>query len=160
AGVVGGEGKGEGMGDGRAWIHGADQRIELQTLGARDLSRSPSARLAAERAIAMAGMGSAAEVDLVELSAATPVEELILCEALGIDAERSSPATNPSGGPLVGHPLMMTGLIRLGEAFRQLSGQAGEHAVAGARRAVAHATNGHCLQQNLFWVLGSERRWT
>ena len=47
-----------------------------------------------------------------------------------------------------------------GEAFRQLAGQAGEHAVAGARRAIAHATNGHCLQQNLFWVLGTERRWT
>jgi hypothetical protein len=25
---------------------------------------------------------------------------------------------------------------------------------------VAHATQGHCLQQNIVWVLGSERRWT
>src|SRR5213594_513340 len=158
--VLAAEGKAERMCDRPAWIHGTDQRIELQTLGARDLSRSPSARLAAERALAMAGVRSAAEVDLVELSAATPVEELILSEALGIDAASSSPTVNPSGGPLVGHPLMMTGLIRIGEVFRQLAGQAGEHAVAGARRAIAHATNGHCLQQNLFWVLGTERRWT
>jgi hypothetical protein len=53
---------------------------------------------------------------------------------------------------------MMTGLVRLGEAFRQLAGKAGEHAVSGARRAIAHATQGHCLQQNLFFVLGSEKR--
>src|SRR6266403_1562298 len=97
--VLAAEGKAERMCDRPAWIHGTDQRIELQTLGARDLSRSPSARLAAER-------------------------------ALDIDAAPSSPTVNPSGGPLVGHPLMMTGLIRLGEAFRQLAGQAGEHAVA------------------------------
>jgi hypothetical protein len=55
---------------------------------------------------------------------------------------------------------MMTGLVRLGEAFRQLSGRAGDRTVPGARRAVAHAAQGHCLQQNLFFVLGSERRWT
>ena len=67
---------------------------------------------------------------------------------------------NPSGGPLCGHPLMMTGLIRLGEAFRQLAGRAGAHAVPNVRRAIAHAAQGHCLQQNLFFVLGSERRWT
>jgi acetyl-CoA C-acetyltransferase len=54
---------------------------------------------------------------------------------------------------------MMTGLIRLGEAFRQLSGRAGDHAVPGARRAIAHAAQGHCLQHNLFFVLGTERRW-
>ena len=53
---------------------------------------------------------------------------------------------------------MMTGLIRLGEAFRQLSGRAGAHAVSNARRAIAHATQGHCLQHNLVWVLCGERR--
>jgi acetyl-CoA acetyltransferase len=55
---------------------------------------------------------------------------------------------------------MSTGLIRLGEVFRQLAGQAGERAVPGVRRAVAHAAQGHCLQQNVVWVLGAERRWT
>jgi acetyl-CoA C-acetyltransferase len=72
----------------------------------------------------------------------------------------SGPVINPSGGPLCGHPLMMTGLIRLGEAFRQLSGTAGAHQVEGATRALAHATSGHCLQQNLLFVLGTERRWS
>jgi acetyl-CoA acetyltransferase len=108
----------------------------------------------------MAGIGSARDVDLVELLAATPAEELILCEALGLAAQAAKPVLNPSGGALCGNPVMSTGLIRLGEVFRQLSGRAGERAVPGARRAVAHAAQGHCLQQNVVWVLGSERRWT
>jgi hypothetical protein len=49
---------------------------------------------------------------------------------------------------------MMTGLIRLGEVFRRLG------AGSGARRGIAHATQGHCLQQNLVFVLGNERRWS
>ena len=107
----------------------------------------------------MAGLGSGREVDVVELCATTPAEELILREALGIEAGDRA-VVNPSGGPLCGHPLMMTGLIRLGEAFRQLSGRAGAHAVPNVGRAIAHAAQGHCLQQNLFFVLGRERRWT
>jgi acetyl-CoA acetyltransferase len=153
------EGKAEAMCARPAWIHGVDQRVELQTLGARDLTRSAGARLAAAKALGMAGLRDAGDVDVVELSAATPVEEYLLLDALGLDARAPRPARNPSGGPLVGHPLMMTGLIRLGEAFRQLSGRAGGHAVPGARRAIAHAANGQCLQQNLFFVLGDERRW-
>jgi len=149
--VLAAEGKAEAMCDRPAWIHGADQRIELQTLGARDLTRSAGATLAAEKALAMAGVGRAGDVDVVELCATTPTEELILCDALGLEAHASS--LSPSGGPLCGHPIMMTGLIRLGEAFRQVSGR------ARARRALAHAAQGHCLQHNLFFVLGAERRW-
>ncbi len=156
--ILAAEGKAERLCERPAWIHGVDQRIEMQTLGARDLSRSAGARLAAEKALAMAGLGSARDVDVVELWATTPTEELILAEALNLGTN-GGPAVNPSGGPLCGHPLMMTGLIRLGEAFRQLAGRAGAHAVPSARRAIAHAAQGHCLQQNLFFVLGSERRW-
>jgi hypothetical protein len=55
---------------------------------------------------------------------------------------------------------MSTGLIRLGEVFRQLAGQAGARQVPHATRAIAHAAQGHCLQHNLVWVLGTTRRWT
>jgi acetyl-CoA acetyltransferase len=158
--ILAAEGKAETLCDRPAWIHGVDHRTEMQTLGARDLSRSASARLAAEKAFTMAGLRQAADVDFVELSAATPAEELILCEALGLDARAARPVMNPSGGPLCGHPIMMTGGIRLGEAFRQLAGRAGPRAVTGARRGIAHATQGHCLQHNLVWVVGSERRWS
>jgi len=161
--VLAAEGKAETLCDRPAWIHGTHHISELQTIGARDLTRSASARLAAEKALAMAGLASAREVDLVELLATNPVEELILLDALGLEARSgggSGPAINPSGGPLCAHPIMSTGSIRLGEAFRQLAGRAGERQVAKAARAIAHGAQGHCLQQNVVFVLGSERRWS
>jgi len=157
--VLAAEGKAERLCDRPVWIQGVDHRVELQSLGARDLTRSPGARLAAEQALAMAGVARARDVDVVELMAVTPVEELILCEAFGLDPPASRPALNPSGGALCAHPIMNTGLLRLGEAFRQLAGRAGARTVAGAARAIAHAAQGHCLQQNIVWVLGTERRW-
>jgi len=158
--VLAAEGTAERLCDRPAWIHGVEQRTELQTLGARDLTRSPGAQLAAEQAYAMAGIGSAGDADVVELMALTPVEELILHDALGVDARTAAARVNPSGGALCAHPTMSTGLIRLGEAFRQLAGRAGARQVPDARRAVVHVQQGHCLQQNLVWVLGRERRWT
>ena len=158
--VMAAEGKAEQLCERPAWIHGVDHRSELQSIGARDLSHSAGAARAAERAFKMAGIGSARDVDLVELLATNPAEELIVCEALGVNARAAAPVVNPSGGALCGHPIMSTGLTGLGEGFRQLAGQAGERAGPGARRAVAHAAQGHCLQQNVVWVLGAERRWT
>lgn len=143
-----------------AWIQGVDHRSELQSIGSRDLTRAAGARLAAEEAYRMAGIAGARDTQVAEILATNPVEELILCEALGIDPSGDGPAVNPSGGPLCAHPIMNTGGIRLGEAFRQLAGRAGERGVAGATRALAHGAQGHCLQQNVVWVLGTERRWT
>jgi acetyl-CoA acetyltransferase len=157
--VLAAEGRAERLCDKPVWIHGADHRAELQSLGARDLTHSPGAKLAAEQAYAMAGLARARDVDVVELMATNPVEELILCEALGLDPDAPAPVLNPSGGALCAHPIMSTGLVRLGEAFRQLAGRAGERGVRGAKRAIAHAAQGHCLQQNVVWVLGTERRW-
>ncbi|MEW6269045.1 MAG: lipid-transfer protein [Thermodesulfobacteriota bacterium] len=162
--VLAAEGKAERMCDRPAWIHGVDHRIELQTIGARDLTRSASTELAAQNALGMAGLKSAREADVVELGATTPVEELILRDALGLSpgvgGKDDGPAVNPSGGPLCANPLMNTGLLRLAEGFRQLSGRAGARSVSGAKSAVVHASAGHCLQQNIVWVLGTERRWT
>lgn len=158
--VLAAEGTAERLCDRPVWVHGVDHRTELQSIGARDLSRSAGTALAASKAMAMAGLAAARDVDLVELLATNPAEELILCEAMGLDPRAASPALNPSGGALCAHPIMSTGVVRLGEVFRQLAGRAGDRAVPGARRAIAHAAQGHCLQQNVVWVLGSERRWT
>jgi len=157
--ILAAEGKAEKLCDRPVWIQGVDHRTEMQTIGARDLSRSVSTQMAAQKAFAMAGLTAVSNVDVAELSAATPAEELILCEALGIDSTGTRPVINPSGGPLCGNPIMMTGGIRLGEAFRQLAGRASERAVAGAQRAIAHGTQGHCLQHNIVWIVGTERRW-
>jgi acetyl-CoA acetyltransferase len=121
-----------------AFITGIDHRIETHALGARDLAVSPSTALAGERA----GVG-AKKVDVAELHAPYAHQELILTEALGLG---DAVTVNPSGGALAANPLMSAGLIRIGESARAVwSGQ--------ADRAVAHATSGPCLQQNLVCVL-------
>jgi acetyl-CoA acetyltransferase len=124
-----------------AWITGIDHRIETHALGARDLTRSSSTTTAAE----MAGVGEG-PVDVAELHAPYAHQELILAEALGLG---DGVSINPSGGALAANPLMSAGLIRIGEAAARI-------ASGSAHRAVAHATSGPCLQQNLVCVLEGE----
>jgi acetyl-CoA acetyltransferase len=123
------------------WIRGIDTRIEPQSLGVRDLTRSASTEIAGVKA----GVHKGA-VDFAELHAPYSHQELILRAALGL-GERV--AINPSGGALAAHPLMAAGLVRIGEAAARI--MAGE-----GNRAVAHATQGPCLQQNLVCVLEGE----
>ncbi|MEV7236940.1 thiolase domain-containing protein [Streptomyces sp. NPDC051020] len=124
-----------------AWIRGIDHRIEAHSLGVRDLTDSPSTRLAAERAGAFEG-----PVDTAELHAPFTSQEVVLRRALGLDTGVN---VNPSGGALAANPVMAAGLIRLGEAAARI--QRGE-----SDRALAHATSGPCLQQNLVAVLEGE----
>jgi acetyl-CoA acetyltransferase len=121
-----------------AWIRGIDHRIEPCSLGARDLTRSPSTSLAGARA----GVG-AAPVDVAELHAPFTHQEVILRDALGLGADVD---VNPSGGALAANPIMVAGLTRVGAAAQRIMD-------GSARRAVAHATSGPCLQQNLVCVL-------
>ena len=123
------------------WITGIDHRIETHALGARDLTSSPSTAKAAE----VSGVGDG-PVDVAEIHAPFAHQEIIVKEALGLDV---GVTINPSGGPLAANPIMSAGLIRIGEAAARISsGQ--------AHRAVAHATSGPCLQQNLVCVLEGE----
>jgi acetyl-CoA acetyltransferase len=124
-----------------AWIRGIDHRIEPHSIGARDLTRSPSSALAAQKA----GLSSG-RVDVAEIHAPFTHQEIILRDALGLGEEVD---VNPSGGALSGNPMMVAGLLRIGEAARRILDGT-------ARRAVAHATSGPCLQQNLVCVLEGE----
>ncbi|MFF9850837.1 thiolase domain-containing protein [Streptomyces litmocidini] len=124
-----------------AWIRGVDHRIEAHSLGVRDLTDSPSTRLAAERAGAFDR-----PVDTAELHAPFTSQEVVLRKALRLD---DSVRVNPSGGALAANPVMAAGLIRLGEAAARI--HRGE-----SDRALAHATSGPCLQQNLVAVLEGE----
>ena len=122
------------------WIRGIDHRIEPHHPGMRDLTLCPSAALAARKA----GVDPA-RIDVAELHAPFTHQEWILREALGLPP---SVRINPSGGALAANPMMVAGLVRIGEAAEQI--RAGR-----ARRALAHATQGHCLQQNLVcWLEG------
>ncbi|MBW2393183.1 MAG: thiolase domain-containing protein [Deltaproteobacteria bacterium] len=106
-----------------AWIRGIEHICEPQDLGVRDLKRSRSTEIAAEKAGVRAG-----KIDVAELSAPFTHQEILVERALGLGSETS---INPSGGALAGNPIM----------------------AVSADRAVAHATSGPCLQQNLICVL-------
>ena len=124
-----------------AWITGIDHRSETHALGARDLSESTSTAVAARHA----GVDGAS-VEVAELHAPFASQEIILRRALGLGEGVS---VNPSGGALAANALMVAGLIRIGEAAaRVMDGS--------AHSALAHATSGPCLQQNLVCALGVE----
>ncbi len=126
------------LSDRPAWIRGIDHRIEAHSLGVRDLTASPSTEIAAEKAGVAAG-----KVDFAEIHSPFSHQELILTQALGLDEEVP---VNPSGGALAANAVMAAGLLRFAEAAERISKGEGD-------RAVAHATAGPCLQQNLVAVL-------
>jgi acetyl-CoA acetyltransferase len=119
-----------------AWITGIAHAIDSAHLGARDLTTSPSTRQAANKA----GIDG---VEVAELYTPFTHQELLLRTELGLgDAVRIT----PSGGALAGNPMFAGGLVRIGEAARQVfAGAAG--------RVLAHATGGPALQQNLVCVM-------
>ena len=119
-----------------AWITGFEHRIDSAALGARDLTAAPSAADAARAA-------GAAGVDTAELHAPFTHQEILLRGALGLGDDVR---VNPSGGVLCGNPMFAAGLARIGWAAQEImSGRAG--------RALAHATSGPALQQNLVCVM-------
>ncbi|MFI9650710.1 lipid-transfer protein [Streptomyces sp. NPDC052040] len=126
-----------------AWIRGIDHRIETHAPGARDLTDSPSARLAAERAGAFER-----PVDTAELHAPFTSQEVVLRKALRLGPDV---LVTPSAGGPAPDPVMAAGLIRIGEAAARIHRGASD-------RVLAHATSGPCLQQNLVAVLEGDPR--
>jgi acetyl-CoA acetyltransferase len=122
-----------------AWITGFEHRIEPIALNARNLTVSTST----EQSGAAAGT---AGVDLAELHAPFSHQEIVLRNALGLGDDVT---LNPSGGALTANPMFTAGLNRIGEAAKRV--WAGE-----SDKALAHATAGPVLQQNL--VLTMEGR--
>jgi acetyl-CoA acetyltransferase len=119
-----------------AWITGLEHRVDSPALGARDLTRAPSAGAAA----VAAGIDG---VQVAELATPFTSQELLLRRELGL---ADDVVINPSGGPLCGNPMFAGGLVRIGEAAsRVMSGEAG--------KVLGHASNGPLLQQNLICVM-------
>jgi hypothetical protein len=114
-------------------VVGVEQRVESQQLGARDLTRSASTAAAAA-ALGLHGT----TIDVLEVHAPFSHQAKLVVDA--VDAHVGAvrlPDTDP---------IMVTGLLRVvGAADAVLSGS--------ARRAVAHGTNGPCLQHNILCVL-------
>jgi acetyl-CoA acetyltransferase len=135
---------GDAIGRGKSkpvYIRGIDHRLDPHQLGFRDLTVSPSTTLAGQRAGVHDG-----PIEFAELHAPFTHQEKILVEALSLGDDVP---INPSGGALCANPMMTAGLTRIGEAASHI-------AAGNARRGVAHATSGPCLQQNLVCVLEAE----
>ena len=121
-----------------AWIRGIEHILEPMDLGVRDITQSRSTQMAAEKA----GVNTD-KIDVAEVYAPFTHQSILVERALGLT---ESVQVNPSGGALAANPIMATGLLRIGEAARRIWD-------GSADRAVAHATSGPCLQQNLVTVL-------
>jgi acetyl-CoA acetyltransferase len=119
-----------------AFITGITHAIDAHHLGARDLLRAPSVPQAAAQL-------DLTNLDVAELHAPFSHQELMVVRELNLDG---STTINPSGGTLSGNPMFAGGLIRIGEAATSI--QRGY-----AQKALAHATSGPLLQQNLLCVM-------
>jgi acetyl-CoA acetyltransferase len=119
-----------------AWISGIGHRVDPQGFGERDLTAVPSASAAAVDA------GGLGDVQVAALHAPFTHQELLLRRALGLSPE-------VRGVAFGSNPMFSAGLSRIGAA-------AGEVMAGRASVAVAHATAGPLLQQNLVCKLRGE----
>ena len=152
-----------------AWVRGMGWATETGFLGDRDLATAPALEAAARRAYEEAGIVNPREIlDLVEVSDATPYQQLIALEGLGLSSRQAWSGDiasgvfdkggklpmNPSGGSRAANAVYCTGLIRIAEAANQIRSRAGAHQVAGAKTALAHAASGFAMQYQTVVVLG------
>ncbi|MEJ2276739.1 MAG: thiolase family protein [Candidatus Lokiarchaeota archaeon] len=154
--------------DNPVWITGVGYNQETYYLGERHLFKSKSMELSAKMAYKEAGIKDPKnEIDFAELHEMYAHEELILTEACGLANEGEAAKINskidgdipinPSGGAISGNPPCATGLIRVIEAVKQLRGEAGKHQIKGVKRAIASGQIGMCAQNNILYVLESEK---
>jgi acetyl-CoA C-acetyltransferase len=93
-----------------AWIRGMGWATEPNFLGDRDLSTAPALRAAAEQAYTEAGITDPlAQLDIAEITDATPYTELLAYDALGLCppqdwATQTGNGTFAYGGRLAGQP--------------------------------------------------------
>lgn len=141
-------------------LNGKGVRIRASVLGSattRNFGEGESiSHRVSQRAYEQAGLGPQ-DIDFAELHDATAFGEISQAEALGFCAEgdggalAESGATaiggrlplNPSGGlECRGHPVGATGIAQMHECWLQLTGQAGERQIDGARMALTQNGGG------------------
>ncbi len=120
----------------------------------------------AARAYRSAGVRHLDEIDVIEMIAKSEGEEVALLDSLVKPLGSSHSALvrrsefgrlpiNPSGG-FGGLSLMQgAGLMAAGEIVRQVTGKAGGHQIAGARRGIAHGQSGPAAQGGVVAVFSS-----
>jgi acetyl-CoA C-acetyltransferase len=154
-----------------AWVRGMGWATEPSFLGDRDLSTAPALAAAALQAYQEAGITDPmTQLDVVEVTDATPYAELLAYEGLGLCdrhdwAARVADGTfarggrlpvNLSGGVQTFNPVFCTGLIRFAEVANQVRGHAGAHQHPNASNGLAQAGSGFAMQYQATIVLGRE----
>jgi acetyl-CoA C-acetyltransferase len=154
-----------------AWIHGTAMRSEPTSAAERDQVNPQAGRDAAASLWKQVGITDPLEeIDVAEIYVPFAWFEPMWIENLGFTPEGEGwklteagetniggrLPINPSGGVLSSNPIGASGMLRFGEAALQVRGQAGEHQVDGARRALGHAYGGGS-QFFSMWVVGSEK---
>jgi acetyl-CoA C-acetyltransferase len=128
-------------------VAGMGQSSEPYLFGDRQLRSIRSLELAAERALAEAGLRGDV-VDLAEVDGLTLIDEALGLEAVGFAAAgggmaalADDPRANPSGGGASGYSKPAMGLMRIAEAVLQLRGSAGAVQVDSVRTALASGSS-------------------
>ena len=154
-----------------AWVHATAMRSEPTMFAGRDQVNPQAGKDCAADLYRKAGIRDPRrEIDCAEIYVPFSWFEPMWMENLGFAEEGEGwkmtyeGATaldgdlpvNMSGGVLCSNPIGASGLLRFAEAALQVRGQAGEHQVEGARRALGHASGGGS-QFFSMWIVGSER---
>ncbi|MCC6378926.1 MAG: acetyl-CoA acetyltransferase [Burkholderiales bacterium] len=153
------------------WILGLGAASDSATLSNRDCFTSlTSARVAAEQAYRMAGVGPG-DINVAEVHDCFTITEIIATEDLGFAPPGSGVRllregqtrlggripVNVDGGLLgKGHPVGATGLSQLRTIVRQLRGECGATQVQGARIGLVHNLGGPGIYA-FVTILGSDR---
>ena len=154
-----------------AWIHATEMKSEPTMFSGRDQVNPQAGRDCAASLYKKAGITNPRkELDIAEIYVPFSWFEPMWMENLGFAEEGSGwrmtyeGATaldgdmpiNCSGGVLSSNPIGASGMLRFGESAMQVRGQAGEHQVDGARKALGHAYGGGS-QYYAMWIVGSEK---
>jgi acetyl-CoA C-acetyltransferase len=154
------------------WITGIGCCYDAHYPGDRNLSDCDSLRIAAQKAYKMAGINDPfREIDIAEISEEYSYQELLWMEGLGFcDQGKAGDLVqtaitqmggrlpiNPSGGVLSGNPSGVSGMIRVAEAYLQLSNQADGRQIPNAKKALAHGCYGANGQSHCVIILEREK---
>jgi acetyl-CoA C-acetyltransferase len=155
-----------------AWIHATAMRTEPTQFAGRDQVNPQAGMDCARELYQKAGITRPREeLDCAEIYVPFSWFEPMWMENLffaptgegwrmtydGATALGGDLPVNMSGGVLSSNPIGASGMLRMAEVANQVRGLAGEHQVAGARRALGHAYGGGS-QYFSMWIVGNEPR--
>ncbi|MEE2672229.1 MAG: thiolase domain-containing protein [Myxococcota bacterium] len=151
-----------------AWVQATAMRSEATAFAGRDQVNPQASRDAAAALWKSSGISNPREeIDCAEIYVPFSWFEPMWMESLGFADEGEGwrmtydGATaldgdlpvNMSGGVLSSNPIGASGMLRFAESANQVRGEAGEHQVPGAKRALGHAYGGGS-QFFSMWVVG------